>query len=177
MKLNVYFGSKKAGKLESTENRGIVFSYFEEYISETNQKLSISLPIIENRNFLKSVVFNFLIGNCDSHGKNYSILYKNNKIELSPLYDAVSTTIYSGLTDKLSMKIGKHYEIQKVCKEDFENLAETLGIKSSMIFSIFSEFNKKLPEVKSTLINDEKINKELLERIFEGIKSREDFKN
>jgi len=140
-------------------------------IFSTIQK-NLSVPIIENKNFLKSVVFNFLIGNCDSHGKNYSILYKNKKTELSPLYDAVSTTIYSGLTNKLSMKIGKHYEIQKVCRDDFEILATNLGIKSSMIFSIFSDFHKKLQNARIILENDKKIDNEILEKIFEGIMQR-----
>ena len=29
MKLNVFFGNKKAGSLESTENRGVIFVYDE----------------------------------------------------------------------------------------------------------------------------------------------------
>ncbi len=29
MKLNVFFGNKKAGSLESTENRGLIFVYDE----------------------------------------------------------------------------------------------------------------------------------------------------
>jgi serine/threonine-protein kinase HipA len=35
------------------------------------------------------------------------------------VYDVVLTVIYPELTEKLSMKIWKHYEIQKVTEEDF----------------------------------------------------------
>ena len=63
--------------------------------------------------------FNFFVGNCDSHGKNYSILYKNGLVQLAPIYDVVSTCVYSGLTDKLLMKIGNHFELGKVTKDDF----------------------------------------------------------
>ena len=92
---------------------------------------------------LKICAFNYVMGNCDSHGKNYSLLYKNIRVELFPLYDVVSTIIYSGLTDKLSMKIGKHYEIQKVTQEDFSLLAESLNIKYSVLSNIFDDFAKK----------------------------------
>ena len=92
---------------------------------------------------LKIWLFNYVMGNCDSHGKNYSLFYKNNRVELSPLYDVVSTIIYSGLTDKLSMKSGKHYEIQKVTQEDFSLLAESLNIKYSVLSNIFDDFAKK----------------------------------
>ena len=52
-------------------------------------------------------------------GKNYSILYKNGLVQLAPIYDVVSTCVYSGLTDKLLMKIGNHFELGKVTKDDF----------------------------------------------------------
>ena len=35
----------------------------------------------------KTVVFNFLIGNGDAHGKNFSILYHQNSMILAPRYD------------------------------------------------------------------------------------------
>ena len=98
---------------------------------------------LESQKFLRYVLFNYVMGNCDSHGKYYPLLYKNNRVERSPLYDVVSTIIYSGLTDKLSMKIGKHYEIQKVTQEDFSLLAESLNIKYSVLSNIFDDFAKK----------------------------------
>ena len=45
MKLNVFFGNKKAGSLESTENRGVIFVYDEKYLNDkTSVPLSASLP-------------------------------------------------------------------------------------------------------------------------------------
>lgn len=131
-----------------------------------------TVPALESQKFLKYVLFNYVIGNCDSHGKNYSLLYKNNRVELSPLYDVVSTIIYSGLTDKLSMKIGKHYEIQKVTQEDFSLLAESLNIKYSVLSTIFNDFAKKYINVFEELKNDEKISRNVLNSIFQVVKSR-----
>ena len=126
-----------------------------------------TVPALESQKFLRYVLFNYLMGNCDSHGKNYSLLYKNNRVELSPLYDVVSTIIYSGLTEKLSMKIGKQYEIQKVSKEDFSLLAESLNIKYSVLSKIFDDFEKKYINAFEELKDDEKISKDILNSIFE----------
>lgn len=126
-----------------------------------------TVPALESQKFLKYVLFNYVMGNCDSHGKNYSLLYKNNRVELSPLYDVVSTIIYSGLTDKLSMKIGKHYEIQKVSKEDFSLLAESLNIKHSVLSKIFDDFAKKYINAFEELKSDEKVSGDILNSIFE----------
>ena len=73
------------------------------------------------------------------------------------MYDVVSTIIYSGLSEKLSMKIGKHYEIQKVTKEDFSLLAESLNIKYSVLSNIFDDFARKYINAFEELKNDEKI--------------------
>lgn len=46
MKLNVFFGNKKAGSLESTENREVIFVYDENYLNDKNSvPLSASLPL------------------------------------------------------------------------------------------------------------------------------------
>ena len=135
-------------------------------------KKTCTVPALETQKFLRYVIFNYLIGNCDSHGKNYSLLYKNRTTELAPLYDAVSTVIYPGLTDKLSMKIGKHYEIQKVTKEDFSLLAENLDIKSSVVSKIFDDFGSKSSKAFEVLKTDEKVSKDLLDLIYASMKER-----
>ncbi|MFT6182188.1 MAG: serine/threonine-protein kinase HipA [Akkermansiaceae bacterium] len=59
---------------------------------------------------LEALIFNFLIGNNDAHGKNFSLLYSGkNQTRLAPFYDLVSTTCYPELTDKMAMKIGSKY--------------------------------------------------------------------
>ena len=131
-----------------------------------------TVPALESQKFLRYVIFNYMIGNCDSHGKNYSLLYKNNRVELSPLYDAVSTIIYPGLTDKLSMKIGNHYEIQKIGKEDFSLLAEKLNIKNSVFSKIFDDFWKKYISAFEELRSDEKVSSDVLDLILSVINSK-----
>lgn len=135
-------------------------------------KKNCTVPALETQKFVSYVVFNYLIGNCDSHGKNYSLLYKNKCVELAPLYDVVSTVIYPGLTEKLSMKIGNHYDIKKVSKEDFSLLAETLNIKGSVLSKIFNNFESKYSKAFETLKSETKISKEILDLIFSSMKYR-----
>lgn len=115
-------------------------------------KEKTSIPLLEMRSFLQYILFNFIIGNCDAHGKNYSIMYKNNSIKLTPLYDTVCTLAYPNLTNKLSMKIGKHVEIKKVNKEDLTILAEQIGLKAQAVcntyFEIFENVSKAFEKIK-----------------------------
>lgn len=53
-------------------------------------------PVVDIRNFLGWVVFNYLIGNADAHGKNISRLFREEGPVLAPFYDLMSTAVYPG---------------------------------------------------------------------------------
>lgn len=82
-------------------------------------------PAIDLNNMINAVIFNFLIGNCDAHGKNFSLLY-NNAVHLTPLYDLISTTYYPELSKKMAMKLGGEYQLNKIYLHHFEKLAEDI---------------------------------------------------
>ncbi len=108
-------------------------------------KNNSTLPVIDLKDFLTQFLFNYLIGNCDAHSKNYSILYnEKGKIRLAPAYDLVSTKVYPSLTQKMSMKIGNHFELNKINDEDFSLLAEELNINPKTIFKIKAELEKRI---------------------------------
>jgi serine/threonine-protein kinase HipA len=52
-----------------------------------------TFPLIEKQKLFKRTLFNFLCGNEDMHLKNFSLISRHEKIELSPAYDLVNTTI------------------------------------------------------------------------------------
>jgi len=52
-----------------------------------------TFPAIEKVKLFKRVLFNFLIGNEDMHLKNYSVITNNGKVELSPAYDLLNSSI------------------------------------------------------------------------------------
>jgi serine/threonine-protein kinase HipA len=52
-----------------------------------------TFPAIEKRKLFRLTLFCFLVGNEDMHLKNFSIIYNNDVITLSPAYDLLNTTI------------------------------------------------------------------------------------
>src|SRR5215469_2329040 len=97
-----------------------------------------SAPVIDLARLLDAVIFNYLVGNNDAHGKNFSLLYygvgtANQEIWLAPLYDIVSTTYYSELSKEMAMKIGDEYSSDHVRPRDFEKLAEEAGLTKPIV--------------------------------------------
>lgn len=96
--------------------------------------LTNSAAYMQDRDALmRLVMFNYLIGNCDAHAKNYSLMLgKGSVIRLAPAYDLVSTTVYDGtfgsrLSREMGMGIGAHSNIDRISVEDFALLAHDLG--------------------------------------------------
>jgi serine/threonine-protein kinase HipA len=52
-----------------------------------------TFPAIEKVKLFRLTIFNYLVGNEDMHLKNFSLITRDNKIELSPAYDLLNTTI------------------------------------------------------------------------------------
>jgi serine/threonine-protein kinase HipA len=91
-----------------------------------------SAPVLDLQRLLDAVIFNFLIGNHDAHGKNFSLLY-GRETRLAPLYDVLSTIYYPELAQKMAMKIGGEYVSDKVLPKHFDKLAEEAGLAKPMV--------------------------------------------
>ncbi len=84
-------------------------------------------PARDRQQFWLALVFNVLIGNCDAHGKNYSLLYDSPAPRLAPLYDLLSTSVYGELTRRLSMSIDGVAMLEDVEIKAWERLANEVG--------------------------------------------------
>jgi serine/threonine-protein kinase HipA len=91
-----------------------------------------SAPVIDLQRLLDAVIFNFLIGNHDAHGKNWSLLY-GRETRLAPLYDVLSTAYYPELAKTMAMKIGGEYASDKVLPKHFDQLADEAGLAKPMV--------------------------------------------
>lgn len=90
-------------------------------------------PAADQLKLLDRVIFNYLIGNADAHGKNFSFLYKGKKPELAPAYDLLSTAVYPDISTKMAMKIGGKYEPEKVFLHHWHQLVpNTEGAKKGI---------------------------------------------
>ncbi|HEY3776255.1 MAG TPA: HipA domain-containing protein [Solirubrobacteraceae bacterium] len=82
---------------------------------------------------LDAVALNFLVGNHDAHGKNFSLLYlpETGQPVLAPAYDVLSTFAYRRshyLTRKMAMSIGGEYRPEYVRARHLDRLFEEAGL-------------------------------------------------
>jgi serine/threonine-protein kinase HipA len=107
-------------------------------------------PATDIASLAKLALFNYLIGNCDAHAKNISLLqHAGGAVTLAPAYDLISTTIYDGtygmrLSRSLGMAIGAHANIDKVDASDFGQLAAVLSIRASQLAAYAEEAHASL---------------------------------
>lgn len=92
-----------------------------------------SVPVLDLNALIDAVIFNFLAGNNDAHGKNFSLLYSGGQTRLAPLYDIVSTAYYPELSSKMAMKIGGEYKSKDVTSLNFEGMAKKTGLAVPMV--------------------------------------------
>ena len=87
-------------------------------------------PLEDQLKLWDLTVFNYLIGNTDNHLKNASLLYDCtlSALRLAPAYDVVSTTVYSGSTRRLSMRLGDATTLDAVSEDSFRKAAHEVGI-------------------------------------------------
>ncbi len=115
-------------------------------------------PAADQIKFLNVVLFNYLIGNADAHGKNFSLLYKGPKPELAPAYDLLSTAIYPDLSEKMAMKIGGKYRPKDVRVRHFHRLvADTKAAQSVVgrqIKTMTEKMRDAVPSLKAELEAD-----------------------
>lgn len=88
-------------------------------------ELHCTFPLLEKRKLFRRVLFCFLTGNEDMHLKNFSLIMHENKVELSPAYDLLNSTIaMEKAIEELALPLaGKKSKIKK------EELFEYYGKK------------------------------------------------
>jgi serine/threonine-protein kinase HipA len=110
-----------------------------------------SAPVIDLARLLDAVIFNYLVGNNDAHGKNFSLLYPGAgtgdlQVRLAPLYDIVSTVYYPELSREMAMKIGGEYSSERVTPKNFEKLAEEAGLAKPLV-------RRRVPELVEAILS------------------------
>jgi serine/threonine-protein kinase HipA len=103
-----------------------------------------TFPRVESRKLLKLLLFCFLCGNEDQHLKNFSILIRDSKVQLSPCYDQVNSTIALANAQEESAlpMAGKK---RKLKRSEFLEYARTrLKLADTIILEVFQEIAEGL---------------------------------
>jgi serine/threonine-protein kinase HipA len=91
-------------------------------------------PAVDIREFLDCLLFNFMIGNHDAHGKNFSLLLDGPRsVRLAPFYDLLSTQVFDGTRKKLAMRLGGENKPDYLRRRHLDRLAEQLEVNPSFV--------------------------------------------
>jgi len=134
---------------------------------EVLQKFSFQ-PAKDQLEFLRRIIFNYIIGNSDAHGKNSSLLYSENKIYFAPAYDLFSTAVYPNLAKEMAMKIGGRYDPEHVYIRHWYRIVEDTSAAKKNIEKIIDS-QSKLCVNAAIALKDELKNEGLESKIFDQI--------
>lgn len=92
-------------------------------------------PVRDIEAFVRLLVVNAVLGNCDGHLKNLTVLrgVDWSSFALAPVYDIASTVVYGGLDRRMAMRIGSTNKIDEVGRDDFLALAKELDVSPRMV--------------------------------------------
>ena len=89
-----------------------------------------NVPGVDPGALFDRLILNWLIGNCDAHAKNYSILEPGTpKARLAPGYDIVSTEAYD-LSQVMGTSIGNARVLNEVTENAIEHMGGNLEVES-----------------------------------------------
>ena len=132
-------------------------------------------PLQDQIKLWDRIVFCYLLGNTDSHIKNFSLLYDKNlsSISLAPAYDMVSTAIYDACTRNMAFYIGNDLVLDNISRDSFQTAASWCGINPKMAMKRFDriadQYEQALHSAYSELINRGIPNTQtILERILQN---------
>jgi serine/threonine-protein kinase HipA len=116
------------------------------YDSSTERLIEIidrfcTFPVLERMKFLDRLLFAYLTGNEDMHLKNWSLITRDDKVELSPAYDLLNSTIPNPKSrEELALTL--HGKKSKLRANDFWRYlaAERLGLSPTLIEQIKARF-------------------------------------
>ncbi|MEA1966843.1 MAG: type II toxin-antitoxin system HipA family toxin [Thermodesulfobacteriota bacterium] len=101
-------------------------------------------------NFANIMTFNYLIGNHDAHGKNFSIIHEPN-LKFAPFYDLLSTQVYP-LDNKFAMAIGQTFRLDRVKEHSFKKFARDINIRPQKLFSLMNEMFQAVTKAYAPLL-------------------------
>jgi len=103
---------------------------------------------------LRAVTLNVALGNCDAHGKNFSLLHtESGALRLAPLYDLLSTRLYP-LDDKLAMYVDSVQKADRVTAARIVNEAVRWGLSRRSVEEAVFDSLDRLPAAISAAADD-----------------------
>ncbi|HSO20858.1 MAG TPA: HipA domain-containing protein [Desulfosarcina sp.] len=105
-----------------------------------------TFPAVEKIKLFRLTLLNFLIGNEDMHVKNFSLMTREGKVELTPAYDLLNTTlVLPGEQEEIALPIkGKKRKLDSETLIDYFGRGR-LGLNRTIVSSALDDFNAAMP--------------------------------
>ena len=130
-----------------------------------------TFPKLEKLKLLRLTLFNYLVGNEDAHLKNFSLIRLNQKVQLSPAYDLLNTTIVMKVTEELALPLnGKKNNLNRNLFFNYYAI-DRLNLTERVIDQVDQEFRSSIDSWKS-LIDKSFLTEELKQEYWEVISQR-----
>jgi len=106
---------------------GVSFEMLFERVEQTVNKAVARMTL------LRWALFQFLIGNCDAHGKNFSFFVRREGLDPAPWYDLVSVVQYAGIDHELAMAWGDAFSLAEVGAFQLADFAQRCGVDRNLL--------------------------------------------
>ena len=115
----------------------------------------MGISLADRFSFIDRMIFNYLIGNADAHGKNSSVLYRGrNRRSLAPIYDVMCTHVYRNLSRVNAMSIGGAKTFADVTRQSFSAMAEEVGMRPQLVLARLDKMINRIVPAARTLASD-----------------------
>ena len=156
----------------------------QKYESEGGPSIHACLTLLDNASmhpakdkmsFTDRLIFNYLIGNTDAHGKNFSLLYDKEKARLAPMYDLLSLAIYPAFDAHMAMHIGGRKNPDELLLRHWHTLVPNTKVAQRHLEKRLLKLAKETPEKAEALkerLKQEGVQSNIFERIIALIQER-----
>jgi serine/threonine-protein kinase HipA len=106
---------------------GVSFERLFDGVAQTVNKAAARLTL------LRWALFQFLVGNSDAHGKNFSFFVGPEGLEPAPWYDLVSVVQYPAIDHELAMAWGDAFKLEDVTPFQMAGFAKWCGVDRRLL--------------------------------------------
>jgi serine/threonine-protein kinase HipA len=116
---------------------------------------AVQQPARDRIEFLRRLLFNYLIGNPDAHAKNYALVYRPHGVQLAPFYDLNCAAAYRSQfkeqRPQLAMSVGGQRNPDLLTAENWAAFAVSIGVPAAYVRRTLVQMAKQLPAFAQAL--------------------------
>jgi len=95
-------------------------------------------PIIDLARYFQRLIIFAIVGNCDAHLKNFSLLETPQGLRLSPVYDVVNSGLYPGYTQSFALTLlGQRLPFEAIDSNHLRLFGERIGLNPTAVGRAF----------------------------------------